>query len=40
MVDWYCGTVNDISALGAEPYALACGLILEEGLLPILRELR
>jgi hydrogenase expression/formation protein HypE len=26
------GTVNDISALGAEPYALACGLILEEGL--------
>ena len=27
------GTVNDISALGAEPYALACGLILEEGLL-------
>ncbi len=26
------GTVNDISALGAEPYALACGLVLEEGL--------
>jgi hydrogenase expression/formation protein HypE len=26
------GTVNDISCLGAEPYALACGLILEEGL--------
>lgn len=25
------GTVNDIAALGAEPYALACGLILEEG---------
>jgi hydrogenase expression/formation protein HypE len=27
------GTVNDISALGAEPYALASGFILEEGLL-------
>jgi hydrogenase expression/formation protein HypE len=27
------GTVNDIACLGAEPYALACGLILEEGLL-------
>jgi hydrogenase expression/formation protein HypE len=27
------GTVNDISCLGAEPYALACGLVLEEGLL-------
>lgn len=27
------GTVNDISAMGAEPYALACGFILEEGLL-------
>ena len=27
-----CGTVNDISALGAEPFALACGLVLEEGL--------
>lgn len=27
------GTVNDISALGAEPYALACGFVLEEGLL-------
>src|SRR4030042_6238532 len=26
------GTVNDISALGAESYALACGFILEEGL--------
>jgi len=26
------GTVNDIAALGAEPYALACGFILEEGL--------
>jgi hydrogenase expression/formation protein HypE len=26
------GTVNDISAMGAEPYALACGFILEEGL--------
>ena len=26
------GTVNDIAALGAEPYALACGLVLEEGL--------
>ncbi|NIO37752.1 hydrogenase expression/formation protein HypE [Candidatus Bathyarchaeota archaeon] len=26
------GTVNDISVLGAEPYALACGFILEEGL--------
>jgi hydrogenase expression/formation protein HypE len=25
------GTVNDIAVLGAEPYALACGLILEEG---------
>ena len=25
------GTVNDISALGAEPFALACGLVLEEG---------
>ena len=25
------GTVNDIAALGAEPYALACGAILEEG---------
>src|SRR5512143_2318311 len=24
------GTVNDISCLGAQPYALACGLILEE----------
>ncbi len=27
------GTVNDISAVGAMPYALACGFILEEGLL-------
>jgi hydrogenase expression/formation protein HypE len=27
-----CGTVNDIAMLGAEPYALACGFILEEGL--------
>jgi hydrogenase expression/formation protein HypE len=26
------GTVNDIAAIGAEPYALACGFILEEGL--------
>lgn len=26
------GTVNDISMIGGEPYALACGLILEEGL--------
>ena len=26
------GTVNDISCLGAKPYALSCGLILEEGL--------
>jgi hydrogenase expression/formation protein HypE len=26
------GTVNDIACLGAEPYALACGLVLEEGL--------
>jgi hydrogenase expression/formation protein HypE len=26
------GTVNDIAAVGAQPYALACGLILEEGL--------
>jgi hydrogenase expression/formation protein HypE len=27
------GTVNDISTIGAQPYALACGFILEEGLL-------
>ena len=27
-----CGTVNDIAVLGAEPVALACGFILEEGL--------
>ena len=26
------GTVNDISCLGAEPFALACGFALEEGL--------
>ena len=26
------GTVNDLSAIGAEPYALACGFVLEEGL--------
>jgi hydrogenase expression/formation protein HypE len=26
------GTVNDIAALGAEPFALACGFVLEEGL--------
>jgi hydrogenase expression/formation protein HypE len=26
------GTVNDISVLGAEPYALTCGFVLEEGL--------
>jgi hydrogenase expression/formation protein HypE len=26
------GTVNDLSAVGAEPYALACGFVLEEGL--------
>ena len=26
-----CGTVNDISALGAEPLALATGFVLEEG---------
>ncbi|MCK5628127.1 hydrogenase expression/formation protein HypE [Candidatus Bathyarchaeota archaeon] len=26
------GTVNDIAVIGAEPYALACGLVLEEGL--------
>jgi hydrogenase expression/formation protein HypE len=26
------GTVNDIACLGASPYALACGLVLEEGL--------
>lgn len=26
------GTVNDISCLGAQPLALACGLVLEEGL--------
>lgn len=27
------GTVNDIAVLGAEPFALTCGFILEEGLL-------
>lgn len=27
-----CGTVNDIAVLGAEPVALACGFVLEEGL--------
>jgi hydrogenase expression/formation protein HypE len=27
-----CGTVNDIAVLGAEPYALTCGFVLEEGL--------
>jgi len=26
------GTVNDLAVIGSEPYALACGLILEEGL--------
>lgn len=26
------GTVNDLAAIGSEPYALACGFILEEGL--------
>ncbi len=26
------GTVNDISVLGAQPSALACGFVLEEGL--------
>lgn len=26
------GTVNDLSCIGSQPYALACGLILEEGL--------
>ncbi|MDI6846714.1 MAG: hydrogenase expression/formation protein HypE [Candidatus Bathyarchaeia archaeon] len=26
------GTVNDIAVLGAEPYTLACGFVLEEGL--------
>jgi hydrogenase expression/formation protein HypE len=26
------GTVNDIAAVGAEPYAMACGFVLEEGL--------
>jgi hydrogenase expression/formation protein HypE len=27
-----CGTVNDISAMGAEPFGLALGLIMEDGL--------
>jgi hydrogenase expression/formation protein HypE len=26
------GTVNDLAAVGSEPYALACGFVLEEGL--------
>src|SRR3990170_5467231 len=26
------GTVNDIAVLGGEPFALACGFVLEEGL--------
>ncbi len=26
------GTVNDLAAIGAEPYALTCGFVLEEGL--------
>lgn len=26
------GTVNDLAVIGAEPYALACGFVLEEGL--------
>jgi hydrogenase expression/formation protein HypE len=39
------GTVNDISVLGAKPLALACGLVLEEGILisdlkRILRSMR
>ncbi len=29
------GTVNDISVLGAQPLALACGFILEEGLMMV-----
>jgi len=28
-----CGTVNDLSVVGAEPRFISCGLILEEGLL-------
>ena len=27
-----CGTVNDLSMIGAEPIALSCGFVLEEGL--------
>lgn len=27
------GTVNDLSCIGSQPYALACGFVLEEGLL-------
>ena len=27
------GTVNDLSCIGSEPFALACGFVLEEGLL-------
>ena len=27
-----CGTINDICAMGAEPVALALGLIMEDGL--------
>jgi len=39
------GTVNDIAVLGAEPFILSCGLVLEEGLLlsdfeRILRSIR
>ncbi len=34
-----CGTVNDISAMGAEPFGLALGLIMEDGLeMGILRK--
>jgi len=27
-----CGTINDVSVMGARPLALSCGMILEEGL--------
>ena len=27
-----CGTVNDLSMVGAKPYALTCGFVIEEGL--------
>ena len=27
-----CGTVNDLAMVGAKPYALTCGFVLEEGL--------